>query len=388
MADAAVDAARTGYEVYFITVDPVRAFRSSGGRESMVSLLLPNRGLVHLITQRVGYEFEFGTDEYRANIYSALIENGVPLQTPVIVSDDKAVWLGSANIADKYPMVGVLHCDDPYYYEIGRKYSRQMSICVCVSERVRRTFKAQCPDFESVRLFAIPCGIHLPVFAPKSGNDGITRLTFIGRFRDTQKRAYDLVNIAAALHAQGYPFHLHIAGNDESSKVEFMASLKQQGVAHLVTFHGWLSASGVAELLSNTDVLLLTSNFEGTPLVMMEALAAGSGFAGTRVSGIEDYEHHQLAADCFSVFGVGDIEDAVTKIKAVAGIPAGSRQDAARKLAEQEFTMQVCLGRYFSALQAITPTKSIPYGPPATVMQKLYSRLIAVARATKVAMKK
>ncbi len=387
MVDAAVAAAGSGYSVYFITVTPKTTFRSSGGREAIVDLLAPNSKSVKIITSKVGSEFEFGTNEYRAHVYSSLVQKHVPANTPVVVSDDKAVWMGAAIIADVYPMVGVLHCDDQYYYEIGKEYRNQLSLCICVSERVKRTFAEQCPGFDGARLFTIPCGINLPEFKPVTTTGNVANLCFIGRFRDHQKRAYDLVKIAAALRSQGFPFQLHIAGNDEASKAEFISSLAEQGVADLVTFHGWLSAAEVNRLLSNSDILLLTSNFEGTPLVMMEALAAGCGFTGTRVSGIEDYEHHQFADECFSVYAVGDIDDAVKKIKRVAAIPAVARQKAARKIAEEEFTMQVCLDKYFKALSLAPATGITSAGAKLSIADKLYSRAIALARSVKVSLK-
>lgn len=383
MADAAVAAANNRYDVYFVTVNPVKEFHTSGGRETMMSLLFPYRGLVHIVSADVGYEFEFGTEAYRAEVYSALIMQNVP-DCPIVVSDDMAAWAAAASIADEYPMVGVLHGDQDYYYSRAQKYHEQLSACVCVSGRVRRNLLEKCPAINERKVHVIPCGINLPRFQPNERSDDITRLIFIGRLSDYEKRAYDLMSICAALHKEGFSFHLDIVGNSEESRIEFSENFRKNGVADFVTFHGWQQAGDIQKLLNSADVLLLTSNSEGMPLVMMEALAAGCGFTGTRVSGIEDYEHDERAADCLSVYTVGDIADAVVKIKQVAAVPVETRQTAARRLAEEAFSMLVCLEKYAKVALSAGAYAIVPQKVGLSPVGKLYSKIRAVARHLKV----
>ncbi len=387
MADAAVAAANSGYEVYFVTVNPVKEFHTSGGRETMVSLLYPYRGLIHILSPDAGYEFEFGTEAYRAGVYSAYIMQNVP-DCPIIVSDDMSAWAAAASIADVYPMVGVLHGDQDYYYGRAQKYHEQLSVSVCVSGRVMRNLLEKCPAIDKNKVHVIPCGINLPRLQPNVKSDGVTRLTFIGRLSDYEKRAYDLVSICAALHKDGFSFHLDIVGNSEESRIEFTENFRKNGVEGFVTFHGWQQQDEIQKLLNKADILLLTSNSEGMPLVMMEALASGCGFTGTRVSGIEDYEHDARAADCVSVYTVGDIADAVVKIKRIAAVPIEQRQAAALRLAEDEFSMQVCLERYSKALFSAHTYTITRKEIDLSTGGKLYSRLIAVARSWKVKSKK
>ncbi len=192
--------------------------------------------------------------------------------------------------------------------------------------------------------------------------------------------------ICALLAKGNTPFHLHIIGDGEA-KDALENKFAAAGLQQHVTFYGWLSQAEVTDHLSRADILLLTSAFEGMPIAMMEALAAGCGVAGTRVSGIEDYEHHPLSAHCLSVFAVGDMEDAAHKINIIAAIPKNIRQQAARSLAASEFSMEVCLDRYFKVIAAI---KTVPVPPPkirCSVFKLLYSNLLSVARNIKVRLK-
>ncbi|MES2702819.1 MAG: glycosyltransferase family 4 protein [Bacteroidota bacterium] len=387
MADAAVAAAEMGYEVYFVTTTPVKPFHSAGGRETMAGLLQPFTGKVKLVSQPVNFLFEFGTEAYRAGIYRNLVIKQVPAGTPIIVSDDGAVWMAAASVADKYPMAGVLHGDQDYYSERAIKYRDQLSACICVSHRVKGRVLRQWPGFPQRIMEVIPCGVVLPQFNPQQRSDDTARLVFIGRLTDYEKRAEDLVTIAATLRQQGFAFHLDIVGNDEASKVAFTDRFKEHGVADAVTFHGWQARPYIQALLNRSDIVLLTSNSEGMPLVMMEALASGCGFTGTRVSGIEDYEQHAMAQQCVAVYAVGEVADAAKKITQLAAVPRGERQQAVRRLAEAEFSMQVCLQRYLaklSTMDSVLPAPAVLSTPTRTILQ---SKLLALARYMKVSVR-
>ncbi len=383
MRDAAIAYALQGKEVYFVTVDPVKPFHSGKDREKMVDMVRKGGVRIGLVSAPVNYAFEFGTDEYRATVYSELVRRQVPTGTPLIVSDDFSVWKAAAAIADVYPMVGVLHGDQDHYYNKAIAHQAQLSVCACVSGRIKRKVMEHCAGIGASRFHTIPCGIDLPAFAPVGEQSEVRKLIFIGRITDPDKRAEDLVHICAALHKQGKRFHLDIVGSDESTAPEYVRMFREAGVSEEITFHGWRTKEEIHKLLGRSDVLLLTSNSEGMPLVMMEALGAGCGFVGTRVSGIEDYEHDTRSANCLAVYTVGDIDDAIAKIDSVISVPADVRTVSARKLGEEEFSMAVCLDKYSSAIAAIDDTKVKPLPVVLSLPARLYSIGLAKLRRLK-----
>jgi glycosyltransferase involved in cell wall biosynthesis len=383
IADAAIAASNDGREVYFITVAPVSEFVSAKGRETLLQLLAARKSGVQIITAKVGYEFEFGTPGYRAYVYSKLLVQ-VPPGTPVVLADDEVLWQAAASLHGAYPVVGVLHADEDVYYNLAKKYYPHTDVLACVSNRVNKTVREWLPQTGIPGLYTIPCGINLPPVVQGAYSQGILQLVYVGRITNYQKRAGDLVKICSLLKEKQVPFHLNIIGDGGADKTALENKVVESGLQQQVTFCGWLSQAEVTRHLSQSDILLLTSDFEGTPIAMMEALAAGCGMVGTRVSGIEDYEHHPLAADCLSVYEVGDIEDAVSKVIKVAAIPATTKKQAARKLAEAEFTMQVCLQRYYKAIDAIPPRKEPPQRITLSLTALLYSKTIAIARYLKV----
>ena len=381
MADAAIAAAAGGHEVYFVTVEPQQVFFSGKGRETMLQLLGKELNTVRIIKTKVGSEFEFGTPEYRAYVYEKLITK-LPLGTPLILSDDGVIWDAATSLRYSYFITGVLHSDEGHYYGLAERYAAKTDIFVCVSNRVGISVEKLIPDFGPNRVFTIPCGINLPHIEYNNEPSSLLRLVYVGRLSDYQKRTGDLVTLCGLLAKRGIKFHLDIIG-DGDTKASLEQEFTEAGLQQYVTFWGWLSQKEVARHLSASDVLVLTSDFEGTPIAMMEALASGCGFTGTRVSGIEDYEFHPLAADCLSVYAIGDIEDAVNKIMCVAAIPRSTRQKAARKLAEAEFSMKVCLEKYFNIIyEKKSPVPPLPI--KLSFFALLYSKALAMARHLKV----
>ena len=353
----------------------------------MQELLAPYQNKLALISEEVGYEFEFGTERYRANIYSKLLQAHVPEGTAVIASDDSATWAAVANVADKYKMIGVLHGDQNYYYDIAGKYAHQLSAAICVSGRIKKTLATKYPSISAEKTFMIPCGIEIQARERVANSTGITKLIFVGRLSDYEKRAYDLVTICSMLKVKKFDFRLDIVGNSDESRIEFTTLFDKKGVGENIRFHGWKPATKVQELLSIADILILTSNSEGMPLVMMEALASGCAFLGTRVSGIEDFEQHKYAEKCFAVYAIGDVMDAANKVVALSSIPIAEREIAAVKLATTEFGMGVCMTRYQEAIDKATTKVMKAAKLNLGTMEIMKSKLRAVVRNVKMSLK-
>ncbi len=104
----------------------------------------------------------------------------------------------------------------------------------------------------------------------------VLNLLFIGRL-DRQKQPLRLLKIAAALRSQGIPFVMHVIGdgNLESQKSEFLAELQGQGLADQVRFYGEQPLETLVDWYLIADVLLLTSDWEGVPMVLYQAMAMG-----------------------------------------------------------------------------------------------------------------
>lgn len=383
MADAALAYADRGYAVYFATIEPSVTFYSGEGRETMLQLLQKRKNSVRVGSIKAGREFEFGTPEYVVYTYKQLLLQNVPAGVPIILSDDKSVWAAAASLHNTYPIVGVLHADDNAYYQLAKAYHKVTDVFASVSDRITRTVQTRSPEIPESKIFTIPCGINMPAPSTRKEQSDVLQLMYAGRIAEFQKRAGDLLKIAELLHKKNRAFHWNIIGDGGAFKVALEQQFADAGLKEMVTFKGWLSQGEVHEYMVASDVLVLASDFEGMPVAMMEGLASGCGFVGTRVSGIEDYEQHPLAKDCFGVFEVGDIESAVKKIQQIAAVPLQTRQQSARQLAVSQFTMDICLDRYDAAIATISSRAYQPGSASISPVAALKSRFVAMARGYK-----
>ena len=385
MADAAIAYAGKGYTVYFATVDPSVEFYSGKGRDTMRQLIERESKDVLIKATDVGHAFEFGLPEYKTFVYQQVLTENVPKGTPLIISDDSSVWAAAAGLNDMYPVIAVLHSDAEPYYRLTGQYNTNIDVIACVSQRVVKGVSNKYPSIEPSKIINIPCGINLPVINTNEFRSESLQLIYVGRIIEHPKRMGDLVAIAKSLHQKGIDLRFNIIGDGDAT---YKAGIEQQfidaGLKDAVFFRGWLSQAEILPYLEQSDILLLTSVFEGMPISMMEALASGCGFVGTRVSGIEDYENHQLAKDCFGVFEVGNIEDAVLKIQQIASVTINTRRKAARQLAETEFSMDTCLAKYDAVIAAVRKRDYVDKKVSISLIAVLKSKMIAMLRTLKI----
>ncbi|WP_309733082.1 glycosyltransferase family 4 protein [Microbacterium sp. SORGH_AS_0428] len=115
---------------------------------------------------------------------------------------------------------------------------------------------------------------------PASPASDTLRVCWVGRF-EAQKDPLLALQTVAALARAGHSVELHMAG---AGSLE--ASLAQQArdLKAPVAFHGSLARKEVAALMRSSDVLLMTSHYEGSPLVLVEANASGIPVVATSAS--------------------------------------------------------------------------------------------------------
>jgi glycosyltransferase involved in cell wall biosynthesis len=137
--------------------------------------------------------------------------------------------------------------------------------------------------------------------------------------------------------------------------------------------HGWLDRPAIDAILDTTDVMLLPSNFEGMPLVAMEALSKGCAVVASRTSGVEDIADNPLAERCFWSYPIGDVAKSVECLQVAARVSPFERREQARRLAEAECSIECCVDRYCSLLRDL-PT-SIARETPLPAWQAHFSAL-------------
>lgn len=182
-------------------------------------------------------------------------------------------------------------------------------------------------------------GIELERFsAPPDPVDG--RVVFLGRL-SRQKRPDVAVRALARLLENHPAAELHIAGEGpERAPVKRLA--ERLGVTDALRMLG--TREDIPELLSGASCLLLTSDYEGCPLSVLEAMAAGVPVVATRVGAVPEMIDDDRAG---LLVEPGDAEGAAAAIGELLADPAHARElgDEGRRRARERFSREQMIER-------------------------------------------
>jgi glycosyltransferase involved in cell wall biosynthesis len=278
----------------------------------------------------------------------------------------------------------IMHCDDPVYYNFIERQGDLFDAIVCVSEFLANKLRSRHPEL-SERIVHIPFGIEIPDHpalkkrGERSSKDPL-RVAYCGRLSFHQKRIQDLARIINRCHADSLPVEFHIAGAGPDEE-EFFASISVPFGQRKVHRHGFLPNAGVLSLLEQSDVLLMTSDFEGLPMVLLEAMSRGCIPVVTAIqSGIGEVVRDGESGYLHSV---GDVESFVTSLARLTAAPDELdriQRAAYARIKDGEFTLSRAATAYRQLFALLTggglgltaPRSGLPIVP---VTYRLATRL-------------
>lgn len=176
---------------------------------------------------------------------------------------------------------------------IERGLARGTQAIVAVSEAVKRDLVALGVAPEA-RIYVIPLGLELDALTGTLPRGGLRRaagvsaeaplIGCVGRLAPI-KDVSTLLMAAAEVRQVRPDAQFAIVGDgQERSLLENLA--ERLGVAHAVHFHGWQRE--MPAVYGDLDVVVNSSRNEGTPVALIEALAAERPVVATRVGGTPD----------------------------------------------------------------------------------------------------
>lgn len=174
------------------------------------------------------------------------------------------------------------------FVEIERRLARQTDVIVAISEEIRDELLAlRIGRPEQYRV--IPLGFDLSPFFEVSEPRGELRrrlnlapdvplVGMIGRLVPIKDHLTMFHAIARVPNA-----HLAVVGDGEL-RMQLEATVQRMHLGDRVHFTGWMT--DVAAVVSDVDVVALTSRNEGTPVSLIEAAACGRATVATKVGGV------------------------------------------------------------------------------------------------------
>lgn len=186
----------------------------------------------------------------------------------------------------------IVHLDMPSFYANATGSRGEWDAVVSVGPRITRTLLEQ-HRVPGMMIREIPYGVEVPeAWRKANSNTEPTRelrAVYIGRLEDRQKGIMRLPGILRRASEQiGISFD--IVGNGPDNE-RLRTALLQTCPDLQARFHGLLDKDRTRAVLREQDVLLLPSNFEGYPIVVLEAMAEG---VVPVVSNLPDITDHQI----------------------------------------------------------------------------------------------
>jgi starch synthase (maltosyl-transferring) len=186
--------------------------------------------------------------------------------------------------------ISSIRVEEPRWWHLAieRRTHKLSDIITCVSRSTRDYMrdKAHIPE---EKLVVIPNGIDTnqcdmpPLAVPETWNvpEGAPVVASIGRL-DVQKNPHMLLRVAARVIRET-PSAIFVFAGKGPLEHSCRSEAKRLGIDENVRWLGWID--DVRPLLARTDLLALTSRWEGMPNAILEAMACRKPVVATKVGG-------------------------------------------------------------------------------------------------------
>lgn len=192
-------------------------------------------------------------------------------------------------------------------------------------------------------------GAPLDQFAPRSRDEGYAIrselgipmtapvITTIGRLNP--QKGHDTLIDAAAQVIVRHPEARFLIAGDGDLMAPLQARAATLGISEQLVFAG--HRKDIPEILAATDVLCISSNYEGTPLVLFEAMAAGKAVVSTAVDGCREVIKDKQTGLLVPPKDPEKLGAAL--IKVIEDVPLRARLEKAAQVASKRYDIAECM---------------------------------------------
>ncbi|MBL9175515.1 MAG: glycosyltransferase [Verrucomicrobiales bacterium] len=197
-------------------------------------------------------------------------------------TDDGRIWTyhdlwglpTAADLDGAGRRVGVIHSQWEGTEPVLQTIRGAVDGMLCISASSAELTASRLPPLAGERIALLPVPVDPPPETPGSWDrpPGELVVGYCGRIRNQQKRVDRIPGIAEALRAAGVPHRWEFLG-DGPERGSLEKTLAARGIRTL--FHGALSGDAYWKVLADWDAILFTSDYEGLPIAMLEAMSRG-----------------------------------------------------------------------------------------------------------------
>ena len=174
----------------------------------------------------------------------------------------------------------------------------------------------------------------------------IVDITYIGYVRFA-KGMNCLMEFCKRLKNENIQFHFHLVGGGEMFD-DVKAFIEREGLSDKVTMYGHIDDKAkMNEILRNSDLFFFPSLSEGSPRVVIEAMAQGTPVMSTPVGSLPTTFEDGTT---IRFFGFDDVEKAIEIVKEYLAdpVPFEAQRQHAYRLVSEQFTIEKFLSKVFN----------------------------------------
>lgn len=281
----------------------------------------------------------------------------------VIPTCEDVIMVAIPHLPQKVRYITICHNVTRDTYIINTLHLDRLSYAVVINKRQIADLQQRWGVPEN-KLRLIPHGIELEKFLiPRSERPGSElHLIYLGRIEDMAKGVLYLPPLLEKFSAWGIPFTCEVVGSgpDLTRLKNAMARL---GLTCQVTFRGQVVPSEIPQLLSQANIFIMPSRFEGFGLSLVEAMAAGCVPIATHLHGITDMIVEDGVSGFLCPMGkVGAFAEKIAFLHHNRDV-IDQMSSAARKQAADKFPLERMAEDYDSLFTEALAQPAPPYAP-------------------------
>ena len=261
----------------------------------------------------------------------------------------------------KVRYVSSIHSPYPYLFDCNLRscfkrlsegwFLRQYNdVIICVSKQVAQAVvNIYCIHEDQV--WCIPNGVIVPEAADPQcqthgANDTVIVIT-VGRlsYEKNYRALLDCWRNVLRIYTDAV---LWFVGDGEERDL-LQEHTRRLGLENKVKFWGWQEPSTVFDLLSQANVFVLSSRYEGFPMVILEAAGMGLPVVSTDVSGVRDIVEDECSG--YVVADMQEMEHALARL-----IVSRQLRQKMGSRGRQRVLEQYTVGRYVTQVEALYDT--------------------------------
>jgi glycosyltransferase involved in cell wall biosynthesis len=179
----------------------------------------------------------------------------------------------ASRLSDRVFLIGLIQADHELDYDQAGRLGHLWNAVVTVSEPLHFALASRFPHL-APRIVTIRNAVPCLASVPEKRSQGPLRIAYCGELRRHQKRLDDMLRVAQRLGELGTDFELTFYGDGP-----YCSELKQHAAAMVergqVRFAGRRHNTELLKELEHQQVFLLTSEYEGVSIGLLEAMSRG-----------------------------------------------------------------------------------------------------------------